>query len=321
MSAAAYLTVERRKASRQNRVEFFTTKTEQSKLWLMDNEDDPADVCYEQSKVKQCYDADSVQIFVAVLIFSNFIVEAFAAQILPEEGSTAMMIFVIFEYIFNVSFLIELIVNMYGSWFITFWKSGWNWFDFIIVGISIMAMVLPDLPGITVLRLFRAFRVFRLFKRIPSLKKIIEGVLQAIPGVTQAFAVMIILMGIWSVIGVEFFREATPQEFGDFFRAMFTMFQVMTMDFSGIARAIMYDHGYPLAAIFFITYIFIAGIVMTNVVVAILLDRYLAAMDDDDVEEAKTRQRTFQQSTLKLRIYSSQYGQLLGISGRRYRNF
>ena len=54
-----------------------------------------------------------------------------------------------------------------------------------------MAMILPDLPGITVLRLFRAFRVFRLFKRIPSLKKIIEGVLQAIPGVTQAFVVMV----------------------------------------------------------------------------------------------------------------------------------
>ena len=65
-------------------------------------------------------------------------------------------------------------------------------------------------------------------------------------------------------------------------RAMFTMFQVMTMDFSGIARAIMFDHSYPLAAIFFIPYIFIAGIVMTNVVVAILLDRYLAAMDDND---------------------------------------
>ena len=29
---------------------------------------------------------------------------------------------------------------------------------------------------VTVLRLFRAFRVFRLFKRVPSLRKIVEGV-------------------------------------------------------------------------------------------------------------------------------------------------
>merc|ERR1712048_2085 len=55
----------------------------------------------------------------------------------------------------------------------------------------------------------------------------------------------------------------------------------MTMDSwsSGIARIIIYEHGYPMAATFFISYIFIAGIVMTNVVVAILLDKYLEAME------------------------------------------
>merc|ERR1719210_1153797 len=96
---------------------------------------------------------------------------------------------------------------------IVFFSSAWNWFDLIIVVISIVALFFPQLPGVTVLRLFRAFRVFRLFKRIPSLKKIIEGVLSAIPGVTQAFAIMLILMGIWSVIGVEFFRVHQPNEF------------------------------------------------------------------------------------------------------------
>ena len=60
----------------------------------------------------------------------------------------------------------------------------------------------------------------------------------------------------------------------------------MTMDFSGIARRLMYEHDYPLASIFFITFLFICGIVMTNVVVAILLDRYLAAMDDNDAGKA-----------------------------------
>lgn len=289
-TAAATVAVDLKAAS-ERRLQFFTTQDASSKMWLMENEDHQ-DLCYGQNAVKEFYDLDSVQIYVAILIFLNFIVEAVNAQLLPEEGSPTETVFLIFEYIFNVSFLIELIVNMYGSWFTRFWASGWNLFDFIIVGVSIMAMVLPDLPGITVLRLFRAFRVFRLFKRIPSLKKIIEGVLQAIPGVTQAFVVMVILMGIWSVIGVEFFRTATPQEFGDFMRAMFTMFQVMTMDFSGIAREIMFDHGYPLAAIFFITYIFIAGIVMTNVVVAILLDRYLAAMEVDN-NGPKQRQKNF----------------------------
>ena len=37
------------------------------------------------------------------------------------------------EHSFNAIFLIELLVNMYGSWMRPFWKSGWNVFDFIVV--------------------------------------------------------------------------------------------------------------------------------------------------------------------------------------------
>ena len=61
---------------------------------------------------------------------------------------------------------------MYGSWFRPFWSSGWNWFDFVIVLISMMALTMSGLPGIAILRLFRAFRVFRLFKRIESLLRL-----------------------------------------------------------------------------------------------------------------------------------------------------
>merc|ERR1712070_368857 len=164
-------------------------------------------------------------------------------------------------------------------------------------------------------RLFRAFRVFRLFKRIPSLKLIIEGVLASLPGVMNAFLVLGILMGIWSIMGVEFFQFAKgkmgggqavgPECFGNFFKAMFTMWQVMSMDSwaSGIARPILFADNYgnqtwapaapsggsqAVSALFFISYTFIAGIIMTNVVVAILLEKYLDATskvdaDDEDV--------------------------------------
>jgi len=59
-----------------------------------------------------------------------------------------------------------------------------------------LALVFTDLPGVSVLRLFRAFRVFRLFKRIKSLRVIIEGVFASLPGVFNAFIVLLILMGI-----------------------------------------------------------------------------------------------------------------------------
>eukprot|EP00494_Astrolonche_serrata_P024362 UN24620 len=110
-------------------------------------------------------------------------------------------------------------------------------------------MMDSNTPGITVLRLFRAFRVFRLFKRIDSLKRIVEGVISSLTGVSQAFMILLILMGIWSVIGVEFFRNAEEEHFGTFIQAMFTMWQVMTMDdWSGLARELIYTHNFPLAS-------------------------------------------------------------------------
>lgn len=266
---------------------FTAVLSSQNKKETEQNEDENLDThpenCFHQERVRKAYETQFVQISVALLIFFNFCVSALQAQMLPEEGTLEDKVFFVLEYFFNISFAIELVWNLYGSWFLYFWQSGWNWFDFIIVVVSLLSMSFSNLPGISVLRLLRAFRVFRLFKRVDSLKKIIEGVFGSLPGVSQAFMVLGILMGIWSVIGVEFFAGPEPQFFGNFSKAMFTMWQIMTMDSwsSGIARNIIFKHDYPLAAIFFISYIFIAGIVMTNVVVAILLDKYLEAMDKD----------------------------------------
>jgi len=290
VSTTAYLTVERRqqaakkKDKKRQGPSHHTVAPKEVEI--------RKDLCWEQTKVRELYEDNITQFTVAFLIFLNFLSEAASAQILPEDGSSGAFVFLIFEFVFNLSFTIELVWNMYGSWFFKFWDSGWNWFDFIIVIISLLAMLLPGLPGISVLRLFRAFRVFRLFKRIKSLKKIIEGVLGALPGVSQAFLVLGILMGIWSVIGVEFFQDLQPEYFGTFMKAMYTMWQIMTMDSwsSGIARELIFVHNLPMSSVFFISYIFIAGIVMTNVVVAILLDKYLEAIDKDKQEEKQAEE-------------------------------
>jgi hypothetical protein len=194
------------------------------------------DLLWNQKWVRDKYESGPIQIFVAVLIGINFFVSAINAQLLPGEGTAEEDIFKGFEIFFALAFTIELIWNMYGRFWCMFWTgegSGWNVFDFVIVAISLMSLFLSDLPGISVLRLFRAFRVFRLFKRIPSLRMIIEGILASLPGVLNAFLVLGILMGIWSIMGVEFFREAQgemgggqavgPECFGTFLKAMFTM--------------------------------------------------------------------------------------------------
>eukprot|EP00746_Dinoflagellata_sp_MGD_P065134 gnl/MRDRNA2_/MRDRNA2_27145_c0_seq1.p1 gnl/MRDRNA2_/MRDRNA2_27145_c0~~gnl/MRDRNA2_/MRDRNA2_27145_c0_seq1.p1 ORF type:complete len:675 (-),score=131.08 gnl/MRDRNA2_/MRDRNA2_27145_c0_seq1:84-2108(-) len=234
-----------------------------------------------QAQVSKLYDHPFCQFGVAAVIFLNFFISATEAQILPEDD-TGVAVFFGFEVTFNVIFLIELILNMYANFFWKFWQNGWNVFDVAIVLVSWVSM-LGDFPGVTVLRLFRAFRVFRLFKRIESLRMIIIGVIKSLPGISNACGILALVMGVWSIMGVHFFGEDFPDEFGCFFKGMLSCVQMMTYDswVSGISRPIiLYYADQPVTAVYFVSYIFISAIIMANVLIAILVDKYTEAVQE-----------------------------------------
>lgn len=250
--------------------------------WTMQEQNNDKN-CIYRKELRELYEHRHSQMAVAGVIVLNFVCEALGAQMQPKENSETYHAFLGLEYFFTIFFSIELCWNMYGTWFYLFWTGpswGWNLFDFIVVVISFLALIFPNLPGITVLRLFRAFRVARLFKRIPSLRKIIEGVLKAIPGLLQMGSVLLIFLGIWSVIGVQFYSDIAQKEFGTFSWAMYTMAKAMLGEFVLTSDKLMYTYNRPEAAIFFYSFIFIVGIVMMNVVVAILLENYLNYQED-----------------------------------------
>jgi hypothetical protein len=72
----------------------------------------------------------------------------------------------------------------------------------------------------------RAFRVFRLFKRVESLRKIVEALEGAIPGVSHACVILLLVMSIYAILGVTFFGEAAPEHFGTFGASLLTNCQV-----------------------------------------------------------------------------------------------
>ena len=71
----------------------------------------------------------------------------------------------------------------------------------------------------------------------------------------------------------------SPEFFSDLATSLFTMFQVMTGDSwaSSVSRSMFDDEGKTdhAVALFFVTYLFLASIVLLNVVVAVLLDEVL----------------------------------------------
>uniref|UniRef100_A0A7S2BA23 EF-hand domain-containing protein n=1 Tax=Haptolina brevifila TaxID=156173 RepID=A0A7S2BA23_9EUKA len=216
---------------------------------------------------------------------------------------------------FNIIFLIELLMNMYslGGPIRAFWRIPWNVFDFFIVSVGVILIIeiVPPESPVSKLKLLRAFRVFRLFKRIKSLNQIIVALIRAIPGVFNAFLVMLIFFCIYAVLAVELFRDfggegqynttGNPDDdwmtntvtaetargfyngyeyYGTFMRALFTLFQVMTGESwsEAIARPLLFgldSNNGVIVTLYYVSFILIMQFVLINVVVAVLLDKFV----------------------------------------------
>ena len=277
---------------------------------------------------------------VAALILGNFIVNIVEKEIDPYPAELQLygQSWEDFDKFFNIIFLFELLLNAWscGGPYKKFWSSGWNIFDFIVVAVGLLLMsgVVPPGSPLGNLKMMRAFRVFRLFKRIKSLNKVIMALLKAIPGVSNAFVIMVIFMMIYAILAVEYFAQLGQgcegreeaggpdgmcfglrpyntyltfnedgsnqtifagtsrgfsygyEYFGTFTRALFTLFQVMTTESwsEAIARPLMFGlySNAILVAGYFVSFILLMDIVLTNVVVAVLLDKFVEDPNKSD---------------------------------------
>ena len=147
----------------------------------------------QQQRVSDFYLHNRTQIFVAVLIFSNFISSIVQKQIDP-TSEAYIDVFEPLDNFFAIIFTVEILINMYAHWFWKFIKSGWNIFDLLIVIVGLLTMAKATQGPLKLLRLLRAFRVFRLFRRIKSLNKILMALVRAVPGVSHAFSVVLLTM-------------------------------------------------------------------------------------------------------------------------------
>eukprot|EP00930_Biecheleria_cincta_P074193 TRINITY_DN61395_c0_g1_i1.p1 TRINITY_DN61395_c0_g1~~TRINITY_DN61395_c0_g1_i1.p1 ORF type:complete len:470 (-),score=100.83 TRINITY_DN61395_c0_g1_i1:40-1449(-) len=286
-----------------------------------------------------------VQMFVAGLIGGNFLCNI-AEEWVDPSGLKQATAWDVLDYLFNVLFLIELILNMYGFWFRQFWSSGWNIFDFIVVSIGVLNMCKVPLPGpFGLLRMMRAFRVFRLFKRVKSLNKILQSLIRAVPAHFNAFFILFLVLCIYAIVGVELFMDHAKdgyylnelgdrvdivtgrglmygkEYFGNFGLSAWTMFQTLTGDSwcEAVARPMIHTSD-PLLAfgtvVFFVTFQLIVGMVLQNVVIAVLLEKMVEdpsverrVQALEDAEEQEQLRQEAEAATWSLELQTAEDGQ------------
>ena len=200
--------------------------------------------------------------------------------------------------------------------------NKWNISDLIIVVVSFFA----SLPYFTVFRVFRIFRSFKVIKAIRSfravksfkivnefedLRSTFKGLVRAIPGILWTFAFLAVFAYVYAIIGTNMFSEECPDYFGTLGTALLTLCQITTFDawFSGVARPIIKI--YPLAWIYFVSYVFIAASIIMNVIVGIIVDSMGEERDRkiENIEKEK-KKKTDSNNEITLEKLSEQIAEL-----------
>jgi voltage-gated sodium channel len=164
-------------------------------------------------------------------------------------------------------FVIEIALRLIAHR-LAYFRDPWNVFDFLVVAIAL----LPASGPLAVLRALRVLRVLRLITLVPSMKRVVGGLLSALPGLGSVSAIICLIFYVAAVIATKLFGAAFPAWFGTLGNSAFTLFQVMTLESwaMGIVRPVM--EIYPQAWLFFLIFILASTFTLLNLFIAVIVN-------------------------------------------------
>ncbi len=211
-------------------------------------------------------------------------------------------------------FVAEIVIKLlaYG---LDYFKDPWNWFDMVIVGIS-MASGLPFMAAFRAMRVLRvlkslkALRGTKLIGSVKHLQVIIGAIVKSVPSILWTGILLILIYYVFSLIGVNLFGDAFPDWFGTIGKAMYTLFQVMTLESwsMGISRPVM--EVYSFAWAYFVPFVLLSSFVVMNVVVGIVVNAISEVTAENNVEEPETKEVSKEDLLKEMREVKEQMARL-----------
>jgi voltage-gated sodium channel len=187
-------------------------------------------------------------------------------------------------------FVAELVVRMisYGSKPWNFFKTGWNVFDFIIIGLS------PFLANQTlILRLLRIFRLIRIFRFLPEVRVLTRSITRSLPPLMSMSVLIFLALFIYGMAGVYLFGDEMPEQWGDITAALTSLFILLTLEefaiylVDGLAVS-------PWALPYYVSYVFVIVFTILNVLIGVVLNAMDEARQENrDREEEIKRLQNF----------------------------
>jgi len=212
------------------------------------------------------------------------------------------------DLIFILIFIIEAVVKITVLKPKKYFSNAWDRFDFIIVLVSLPALLVVFFPLFetsSLLLLFRVFRLFKLFRFIqfvPHLPMILAGLGRALKSSIFVILVLLFLDLILALISCHLFREIAPQYFADPLISAYTVFQLFSVEgwnevADAVALNIPNDFLKGLARFFFVIIVLMGGIFGMSLANAIFVDE----MTMDNNQKLEKKVDALQQEIVKIR--------------------
>ena len=185
-----------------------------------------------------------------------------------------------------------------------FFRSGWNWFDFLIVAAS---LAFYGNPSLAIARTFRLLRVLRTLTVFHSLQEVVRGLLGSLPAIGNIMVLLLVHVFFFAVLGTFLFQDLAPEQFGTPHASMLTLAGAITLDgWFELMRDLMNQHSY--AWPYFLAFVLSGAFVLLNLGVGVVVSSLDAARrEEQSAEEAERLQplqndvQALQQETSALR--------------------
>jgi hypothetical protein len=263
--------------------------------------------------------SNKFELAIVILIFFNMIVMAIDHYKEPQSVSQGLDIM---NIIFTTVFALEAVVKIIGLR-LHYFRFLWNIFDFLIVIISILGVLLQDLLKdilitptlLRIVRVFRIGRVLRLIKAAKGIRKLLFALIISLPAIFNIGALLFLVMYMYAIIGMVSFgnvkingifdevvnfqtfgnsfmlllRLATAAGWNDVLDALlidtpFCNPNYFTRPDGTLEKASNGDCGVAWLAIpFMVTYIIIVWLIVINMYIAIILENFNQAHEQEEL--------------------------------------
>jgi voltage-gated sodium channel len=213
-------------------------------------------------------DSSAFNLAIFVVILANAVVLGLETypSVVREAGGLLQALNDVFLAIFVVELAIRLAA--YGSRPQDFFRSGWNIFDFLVVGASLA-------PGLRenalLLRLVRLARILRVVRLLPDLRVLTMAIGRSIPGVLSLTVLALLVVFIYGMVGWTIFNEHAPEQYGTIGEAMLTLFVTLTLENLPDQLAL----GRELSdwtILYFVSYALVAAFLIFNILIGVVIN-------------------------------------------------